>query len=152
MTAYEQGISDVLGVDIRVGTKDHLFYPSNYKQRLNNDQYIQRILSTSDIAELMHVDVTTVRQWRLKGWLKGRRGAWRKYSNCKIYFWRYSLKDLEDCIMVMQTRKQGNNPIEYKVWTPQEIKLAKYGICPEGRSRRAYYIKRTRLRKEGKIK
>jgi hypothetical protein len=148
MNAYQKGVSHALGIDVNVGTKNHLFYPSNYKQRVSS-RYIQRVLSSEDIATLMHVDPVTVRQWRVKGWLKGRRGAWRKYSNLKVYFWRHSLKDLEDCLLVMKTRKQGGNPVEHKKWTLQEKTMVARGSFPEGRSRRACYIMRSRLRKEG---
>ena len=150
MNSYQAGVSHAIGIDANIGTPDQLFNPANFRDRVSS-RYIQRVLSTEDIAALMHVDPVTVRQWRLKGWLKGRHGAWRKYSNLKVYYWRYSLKDLEECLLVRQTRKRGDNPVEHTTWTPQEVEMCQHGICPEGRSRRAYYIKRTRLRKDGKI-
>lgn len=150
MDPFQRGVSLVLGIDANIGTLDQLFNPANFKDRVSS-RYIQRVLSTQDVANLMHVDPVTVRQWRIKGWLKGRHGAWRKYSNLKVYYWRYSLKNMEDCILIMKSRKRGGNPVEHKKWTPQEVEMCQQGICPDGRSRRAYYIKRTRLRKDKKI-
>jgi transposase-like protein len=135
-----------MGIPCNVGTPDHLFYPANFRQRLPRD-YTRRKLSTQDIADLMHVDRSTVHVWRKKGWLKGRRGA-RRRGWQKWWYWRHSLKDLEDCLLVMQTRKHHGNPVEHTTWTPQERELVKNGIRPEGRSRLACRIKLCRLRKE----
>lgn len=76
MNAFQQGVCFALGYPVNVGTPDHLFHPSNFKERIPAD-YIRRKLSTQDVAMLMHVDPSTVHVWRQKGWLKGRHGAKR---------------------------------------------------------------------------
>ena len=150
MNTYQFDDSAARRMDLNVGTPDQLFYPANYKDRVDSD-YIRRILSTQDIAVLMNVDPVTVHQWREKGWLKGRHGAWTQWKNLKVYYWRHSLKDLEDCLLVMQTRKHSGNPVEHKNWTPQEIDLLQHGIRPEYRSPQACRNKKHRLRKEGNL-
>lgn len=149
MNAYQQGVSAVIGIDCNVGTPDHLFHPSNYRERLPED-YVSRKLSTRAVAELLNVTEDSVRLWARQGKLPGRkfgnRTGWKK-----VVMWRFSLKDVEDFILSGQIRRDLSNPIEHKTWTSQEEALCQQGICPEGRSRRAYHIKRHRLRKDGKL-
>lgn len=146
MNAYQQGVSAVLGIPANVGTPDQLFFPSNFRER-EPAEYVRAVLTTQQIAELLHVDRSTVCVWRQKGWLKGRHGAKRQPNGLKFWYWRHSLKQVEDCLLVMQTRKRWNNPVEHTTWTPQEIETLLHGETPEGRSPIACRVKRCRVRK-----
>jgi hypothetical protein len=147
MNSYQLGVNHALGIDANIGTPNMLFHPANFKGRLPAE-YLRRKLSTQDIVTLLHINPSTVHIWRQKGWLKGRRGAkrtgWRKFV-----YWRHSLKDLENCLMVMKTRKRRESAIEFTWWTPQEINILLQGEKPEGRSPLACRVMRCRLRKQG---
>lgn len=146
MNAYSQGVADALGVPVAVGALKTLFHPSNYRHRVDS-KYIQRRLSTWQVAELLMIDPSTVSRYRQLGWLTGKksghRRGWRKYT-----FWRYSLKDVEECLLVRHTRKHPDNPIEHTTWTPQEIELLQHGIVPEGRSSQACRNQRHRIKRK----
>jgi hypothetical protein len=139
----------ILGITGTIGTIEQIFHPLDLRRGFGHE-WFRRKLSSDDIASLMSVDRTTVSLWRKKGWLKGKcfvkKVGWRK-----VVYWRHSLGDLEACILKMSSRKQGRNPVEHKCWTPQELELCRQGICPEYRSRRAFYIMRSRQRKKGII-
>jgi len=151
MNAYQQGVSHAIGMtEANVGTPNHLFYPPDLKNGYGS-AWFRRKLSTRDVADLMHVDPTTVHSWRKKGWLEGNKTGTRVNGWRKIVFWRHSLKDVEACLLSMKTRKQRGNSVEHTTWTPQEIELLKHNEIPELRSRQACRNMKHRLRQKGEL-
>jgi len=148
MNAYEQGIADAMASSIsNVATSRDLFWSRHWRETYPKD-FLKRKLGTRNIAELMNVDIKTVYVWVQKGWLAGRKISYRK-GNLKFKAWRFSLYDLDRAILRIETRKQGRNSVEHKAWTEFEKKQAASGICPEGRTHRAFLTMRCRLKKKG---
>jgi hypothetical protein len=143
MNNFEKGVAAALGIPVNIGTPKSLFYPPDMKNGYGAE-WFRRKLSTQDIAKLMHVDPSTVHEWRKRGWLEGNKTGTRKGWR-KLVFWRHSLKDLEVCVLKMQRRPKYDPDIAYKWWTPQEIEILKRNEQPEGRSPQACRNKRHRL-------
>jgi len=142
VNAYEQGVSHAIGFECNIGTLDQLFFPANYKNRVDGE-YIRRKLSSFNVAELLKVHPNTVNKWaregKLPGKKSGKRQGWRKWQ-----FWRFSLKDIEDFILNYSGKKDISNAVQYCPWTPQEEQLLKQGVFPEGRTPKACYNRRYR--------
>jgi len=150
MNLYQKGVSDAIGLrEVAIGNHQQLFYPPDLKKGFGR-HWLKRKLSTQNVADLLHVDRSTVHRWRAAGLLKGNKTGTRKGWR-KIIFWRHSLHDVEACLMRVTPRQALNNPVSGKSWTPQEIELLKKGVLPEYRSRQAYRNKKHRLREKGEL-
>jgi len=151
MNLYQKGVADALGLkNVAMGNHKQLFYSKDLMKGFEG-HWLERKLSTQNVADLLNVDRSTVHRWRAKGLLNGKKTGTRKEGWRKIIFWRHSLQDVESCLQRLQPRQPLDNPVAGKHWTVQEWEMLQNGIRPEYRSHQACRNMKHRLRKEGKL-